>query len=134
MARCETCGTELQDASQRFCGGDRCSAVFMKRLGPWGSAAHHEPLRREYDMTRLYKIVTVLALILLGSLATTRMADGEVPSSADFAACNAAAPHTVKAGTMAPTIAHHARADHARDGALAADAQASPDTDSDEAE
>src|SRR5438034_10626877 len=77
MARCETCGTELQDASQRFCGGDRCRAVFMKRLGPWGSAAHHEPLRREYDMTRLYKVVTVLALILLGSLATTRMADGE---------------------------------------------------------
>jgi hypothetical protein len=30
MARCETCGAELQDASQRFCGGDRCHRVFMK--------------------------------------------------------------------------------------------------------
>jgi hypothetical protein len=29
MARCETCGVELQDASQRFCGGDRCYRVFM---------------------------------------------------------------------------------------------------------
>ncbi len=39
MARCETCGTELQDASQRFCGGDRCHRVFMKRpaQGPPGS-------------------------------------------------------------------------------------------------
>ena len=31
MVRCETCGAELQDASQRFCGGDRCHRVFMKR-------------------------------------------------------------------------------------------------------
>jgi hypothetical protein len=30
MARCETCGAELQDFSQRFCGGDRCGRVFMK--------------------------------------------------------------------------------------------------------
>lgn len=30
MARCETCGAELQDASQRLCGGDRCRGVFMK--------------------------------------------------------------------------------------------------------
>jgi hypothetical protein len=30
MARCETCGLELEDASQRFCGGDRCHRVFMK--------------------------------------------------------------------------------------------------------
>ncbi len=30
MARCETCGAELEDASQRFCGGDRCRGVFME--------------------------------------------------------------------------------------------------------
>ena len=128
MARCETCGTELQDASQRFCGGDRCGAVFMKRIAPWRSAAGREPLRREYDMTRLYKVVTVLGLVLLGSLATTRIADGEVPSSADFAACNAAAPHTVKAGTVSPTMADHARADRARGGALATNSPDFPGT------
>jgi hypothetical protein len=30
MARCETCWAELRDFSQRYCGGDRCSRVFMK--------------------------------------------------------------------------------------------------------
>jgi hypothetical protein len=30
MTKCETCGAELQDGSQRFCGGDRCGRVFMK--------------------------------------------------------------------------------------------------------
>jgi hypothetical protein len=34
MARCETCGAELQDASQRFCGGDRCDRVFMNHPRP----------------------------------------------------------------------------------------------------
>src|SRR5437879_8003696 len=29
-ARCETCGAELRDASQRFCGGEKCHRVFMK--------------------------------------------------------------------------------------------------------
>lgn len=28
-ARCESCGAELFDPSQRFCGGDRCSRAFM---------------------------------------------------------------------------------------------------------
>ena len=36
MKRCETCGAELDDAGQRFCGGDRCVGVFMK-----------DPARRE---------------------------------------------------------------------------------------
>ncbi len=27
-ARCESCGTELFDPRQRFCGGDRCTRVF----------------------------------------------------------------------------------------------------------
>jgi hypothetical protein len=30
MGKCETCGAELQDMSQRFCGGDRCASVFMQ--------------------------------------------------------------------------------------------------------
>jgi hypothetical protein len=30
MARCETCGAELQDAGERFCGGDRCLQVFIR--------------------------------------------------------------------------------------------------------
>ena len=34
MARCATCGAELDDPRQRFCGGDRCSAVVMKD-SPW---------------------------------------------------------------------------------------------------
>ena len=119
MARCETCGTEFQDASQRFCGGDRCRAVFMKHPTSGTPGSGPAPLRREYTMTMLYKVVTALALILLVSLAMTRMADGEVPSIADFAACNGEAPHAVKAGTASPTMADHARADRARGGAMA---------------
>lgn len=41
MARCRTCGAELQDASQSFCGGDRCLRVFTehREQGPlWSSA------------------------------------------------------------------------------------------------
>jgi hypothetical protein len=29
MDRCPVCGTELADASQRFCGGDSCQRVWM---------------------------------------------------------------------------------------------------------
>jgi hypothetical protein len=31
MARCDMCGAELHEASERFCGGDRCRRAFMKR-------------------------------------------------------------------------------------------------------
>ena len=31
MAKCLTCGASLEDASQRFCGGDRCDRVWMRR-------------------------------------------------------------------------------------------------------
>jgi hypothetical protein len=34
MARCQTCGMEVDDPSQRFCGGDRCANVFMKHSAP----------------------------------------------------------------------------------------------------
>jgi len=79
-----------------------CRAVFVRHPAP-----------------ELYKGVTVLALILLVSLATTRMADGEVPSGAAFAACNAAALYAVKPGNASPTMADHARAGSARGAAMA---------------
>jgi len=31
MAKCQTCGADLPDVSQRFCGGDRCQRVFMRQ-------------------------------------------------------------------------------------------------------
>ena len=65
-----------------------------------------------------YKVAMVLALILLVSLATTRTANGEIPTGADFATCNAEAPYAVKAGTASPTMADHARADRARGSAM----------------
>ena len=30
-AKCMTCGASLEDASQTFCGGDRCGRVWMRR-------------------------------------------------------------------------------------------------------
>jgi hypothetical protein len=115
MARCETCGAELQDASQRLCGGDRCRGVFMKH--PTSGTSGSGPAAR-YDMAMLYKVVTVLALIFLVSLVTTRAADGEVPTRADFAACNEEAPHAVKAGMASPIKADYVRADNVRGGAM----------------
>ena len=48
MARCQTCGTELDDPSQRFCGGDRCTNVFMRHCGPrLGGTAASSPGERE---------------------------------------------------------------------------------------
>lgn len=64
------------------------------------------------------KLVIILGLILLLSLAATRTADGEIPTAADFAACNEEAPHVVKAGTASPTRGDYARADSARGGAM----------------
>jgi hypothetical protein len=71
----------------------------------------HDPgFRKEYGMA--------LALILLLSLAAPRTVDGQVPTSADFAACNELAPQAVKAGTAVPTRNDHLRADSARGGAM----------------
>jgi hypothetical protein len=33
VATCRTCGAELHDPGQRFCGGDRCLHVFMRHPG-----------------------------------------------------------------------------------------------------
>jgi len=42
MAKCQICGADLPDASQRLCGGDRCQRTFMKQSRTaddprWGS-------------------------------------------------------------------------------------------------
>jgi hypothetical protein len=61
---------------------------------------------------------SVLASIFLVSLAGTAPADGDVPTAADFAACNEEAPHAVKARAASPTARDHVRADSARGGAV----------------
>jgi len=70
-------------------------------------------------MAMQHKVVIALALILLLSLVATRTVDGEVPTAADFAACNEEAPQAVKAGTASPIMGDHVRADSARAGAIA---------------
>ena len=65
-----------------------------------------------------YKVVSILALILLISFAVTRTVDGQVPTAADFAACNEEGPRTVKMGSASPTTRDHVRADSARGGAI----------------
>jgi hypothetical protein len=37
IARCQGCGAELQDRTQRFCGGDRCLLVLMRCSGSRGT-------------------------------------------------------------------------------------------------
>jgi hypothetical protein len=69
-------------------------------------------------MAMQHKVVIVLALILLLSLAATRTVDGQVPTAADFAACNEEAPQAVKAGTASPIMGDRIRADSARAGAM----------------
>ena len=65
-----------------------------------------------------YKVVSGLALILLLSFGVTRTVDGQVPTGADFAACNEEGPRAVKAGSASPTTRDHVRADSARGGAI----------------
>ena len=69
-------------------------------------------------MAMPHRGVIVLALMLLVSLGL-RTADGQVPTAADFAACNEEAPQAVKAGTASPIMGDHVRADSARAGAMA---------------
>ena len=69
-------------------------------------------------MAMQHKVVIALALILLLSLAATRTVDGQVPTAADFAACNEEAPQAVKAGTASPIMGDRIRADGARVGAM----------------
>ncbi len=61
-------------------------------------------------MARQYRIASALALIVVSVIATGT-ADAQVPTAADFAACNAEAPTAVKAGSASPTTHDLARAD-----------------------
>ena len=64
-------------------------------------------------MVRQYDILRALALIFVVLLVATT-AESQVPTSADFAACNEEAPKAVKAGTASPTTDDRARADNLR--------------------
>jgi len=61
-------------------------------------------------MARQHCIANALVLIVVVSLTATGTAEGQVPTAADFAACNAEAPKAVKAGSASPTTGDHARA------------------------
>jgi hypothetical protein len=73
-----------------------------------------------------YRLVLLLSLLLVLSLAATRAADGDVPTAADFAACNAEAPQAVKAGAASPIVGDHARADGARSSTTSSPGVTSP--------
>src|SRR5437867_10584700 len=62
-------------------------------------------------MAKQYGGMITLVLIVLASLAAARTADGEVPTIADFAACNREAPEAVKAGSVLATVGDHVRAE-----------------------
>ena len=57
--------------------------------------------------------LSALALVAIVSVGA-RPAAGQVPTIADFAACNDEAPKTMKAGTTSPITGDHARAERAR--------------------
>ena len=65
-------------------------------------------------MTMRYNITSALGLIFIVSLAAARTADGQVPTLADFTACNEEAPKAVKAGSASPTTGDLARAGNFR--------------------
>jgi hypothetical protein len=63
MARCATCGTPLDDTSQRFCMGDRCAAVCMKRrvrIPPMGSIGYTGSYREQSADIEHVSVVSVL--------------------------------------------------------------------------
>lgn len=68
-------------------------------------------------MTTRSIIVSVLGLALIVSIAATRAAHGQVPTAADFTACNDEAPKAIKTGSASPTTGDRVRADSARAGA-----------------
>ena len=112
MARCQMCGAELADATQRFCGGNTCDRVLL-------------PPPRRPAAVRPGRVLAV-ALTLLVSLAVARAAHGQVPTVADIAACNEEAPRAIKTGSASPTSGDQARADRARGGAPTAIATEAP--------
>jgi hypothetical protein len=51
MAKCQICGADLPDLSQRFCGGERCQRVFMR---PSGAADRNPPADASHRTTESY--------------------------------------------------------------------------------
>jgi hypothetical protein len=100
MTRCPMCGTELADATRRFCGGDTCDRVLEPRALPAATGWMGRGL--------------AIAVTLLVSLVFAGAAHGQVPTAKDIAACNEDAPRAVKAGGASPTSGDQARADSAR--------------------
>jgi hypothetical protein len=74
----------------------------------------------------IYRLVLLLGLLLVFSLAATRAAHGGVPTAADFAACNAEAPQVVKAGAASPIEGDHVRAEGARSSTTSSPGVTSP--------
>jgi len=103
MARCQMCGAELADPSQRFCAGDRCDRVLLPRARRSAAAWPGRLL--------------AVGLTLLASLVVAAAAHGQVPTAADIAACNEEAPRAIKTGSASPTSGDQARADRTRSGA-----------------
>ena len=103
MARCQMCGAELADATQRFCGGDTCERVLVPPARPAAGGW----------MGRVLAVAATLLLLL----AVTRAAHGQVPTAADITAGNEDAPRAIKTGSASPTSGDQARADSARGGA-----------------
>lgn len=66
-------------------------------------------------MARSYRMTGALALVFIFIVALApRTADGQVPTVADFAACNDEAPRAVRTGSASPTSNDIARADTVR--------------------
>ena len=66
MQRCQICGAKLDDPMQPLCGGDRCSAVFMKDSGwrertpPVGSIGYTGSYREPHADIVEMSVVSVL--------------------------------------------------------------------------
>jgi hypothetical protein len=73
-----------------------------------------------------YRLVLLLSVLLVLSLAAARAAGGGVPTAADFVDCNAEAPQAVKAGAASPIVGDRVRADAARGGTTSSPAVTGP--------
>ena len=70
--------------------------------------------RRTARASLRYRSGCALALSVFVLLTAALTANAQIPTAADFAACNDEAPQAVKAGTVSPTTSDRVRADGAR--------------------
>lgn len=85
--------------------------------------------RRTVRASLRYRSGGTLALSIFVVLAAALTANAQIPTAADFAACNDEAPQAVKAGTVSPTTSDRVRAERARAAAVttrSGDGAASP--------